>query len=308
MNGLPSVCFGVFDFHMARKVQVPLIDVVLGEGFKMIGKYVHSKTPIELECAKGHRFFITSNHFKRRKRCTICGNCGRMTNDIFAQKMEKFNNGIKAIGLIQNNSDKVDFICKNGHIFKTRPGILLRGYGCEICSGKRLTKEIVLQRLQPKGLVLVGDFNKVVDVRLFRCELGHTWEARVESLINSDKGCPHCAVTGFKPYLPATFYLFLLEKDGAAALGFGITNNFKRRMEAHNRSFKKSNTTATLIKTFLFQNGDDAKGLEKTLRDHPLRLNFGVIGFKRECLPLEMKEYILEKIESTVTQAAQIGA
>ena len=48
------------------------IKQVEGEGYKLIGEYVNSSTKVEIECNKGHRYFVTPNNFKKGTRCPHC--------------------------------------------------------------------------------------------------------------------------------------------------------------------------------------------------------------------------------------------
>lgn len=303
MSGLPSTCFGVYCF-MGRPIKISLEEIAQKRGYKIIGEYVNTKTPIEVECPLGHRYLVAPSHFKSGRKCIICGHCGKMTNSIFSQKMQKINNQINALEEIKNSFDKYKFICQNGHIFETRPNILLLGYGCSICSGKKLDENVIKNRLEGRGIKMIGEFLGVAKKAEFECICGNKWFAKVDSVARGGKGCLRCAKTGFKPHLPAFFYLFLLEKENNLALGFGITNNFKQRIISHNVVFKKTKTKATLIKKAFFENGSAAVSLEKLLKQHPSIKDFGIEGFKRECLPINFKDYIFSKIEEYSSSSA----
>ena len=264
----------------------------------MIGIYVSSKIPIELECPVGHRFFMTSTHFKQGQRCTICGNCGRLTNEIFTQKMAGRTDGIEALEPITNNSKKILFRCKNGHEFKTRPAILLSGCGCEICSGRRILADEVKSRLLSRGFEIIGDYSNTKTKVTLKCKEGHTWTAITTHLINNRKGCPYCATHGFKPNLPATFYLFLLVVNEQSIIGIGVTNDFHIRHIAHRSAFKKANIKSTLLQKIYFENGAKARQLEQAILIGQPTINIGITGFKRECLPIEMMPFIQRKITS----------
>jgi len=56
----------------------------------------------------------------------------------------------------------------------------------------KLTKEIVNQRLEGRGIRLVGHYDSAMKKTLFQCPEGHEWEARPDNVMN-DRGCPHCA-------------------------------------------------------------------------------------------------------------------
>lgn len=57
---------------------------------------------------------------------------------------------------------------------------------------KRLTKEIVNERLSSKGYRLIGEFTRVHDLSIFECCKKHVWEARPSNIM-SGKGCPICS-------------------------------------------------------------------------------------------------------------------
>ena len=57
---------------------------------------------------------------------------------------------------------------------------------------KKLTKEIVNERLEPRGLTLIGDFVNVATKSTFRCAEGHEWDA-LPGNVMAGSGCPHCA-------------------------------------------------------------------------------------------------------------------
>ena len=48
------------------------IKQVKDEGYKLVGDYVNSKTKLELECNKGHKYFVKPNSFKTGNRCPHC--------------------------------------------------------------------------------------------------------------------------------------------------------------------------------------------------------------------------------------------
>jgi hypothetical protein len=62
------------------------------------------------------------------------------------------------------------------------------------------------------------------------CAKGHRWKALVSSRTPpQSSGCPECSESGFKPSLPAWFYL--LYRPGEQQ--FGITNVPQKRLKTH---------------------------------------------------------------------------
>ena len=57
----------------------------------------------------------------------------------------------------------------------------------------KLTKEIVNERLEGRGLSLVGDYINTKTKTTFECDEGHQWEAEPNNILNHGSGCPHCS-------------------------------------------------------------------------------------------------------------------
>jgi hypothetical protein len=66
----------------------------------------------------------------------------------------------------------------------------------------------------------------------WKCSLGHTWIATINSRTNSGNGCPYCAEYGFKKDKDAWFYL--MGRAGEQQLG--ITNDLETRLKVHERN------------------------------------------------------------------------
>jgi hypothetical protein len=299
--GCPS-CAGRSPLEAAKKVE----DVAKQRKYKVLVPYTRSKIPLTLECEYGHVFKIKADKLRIGQGCNICGSCKNLKTDIFHQRMAIKNTGIVALDPIKNNSEKIRFRCKNGHEFKTSPAILLMGCGCEICSGRRLSIEDVKSRLLSRGIELIGNYSNTTSKANLRCKEGHTWSAVITHLINNRKGCPYCTPHGFKPNLPATFYLFLLIVNGQSIVGIGVTNNFKTRQIQHRYAFKKAEIKWTLLQKIYFESGAKARELEQAILAGQPTINIGISGFKRECLPVEMMPFIQSKIASYTNQQPQL--
>ncbi len=64
------------------------------------------------------------------------------------------------------------------------------------------------------------------------CKEGHRWKAQVASRA-SGRGCPECALYGFKPDRDA--WLYLLQDKKRGIMKIGITNDFDERVGLHKR-------------------------------------------------------------------------
>ncbi|OOZ61597.1 zinc-ribbon domain-containing protein [Solemya velum gill symbiont] len=56
---------------------------------------------------------------------------------------------------------------------------------------KKLTKEIVNQRLSDREIELVGEYSNKAKITTFRCQNGHEWQASPGNVMRGT-GCPHC--------------------------------------------------------------------------------------------------------------------
>ena len=56
---------------------------------------------------------------------------------------------------------------------------------------KRLTKEIVNERLVDRGIVMLDEYVRQTVKARFECSCGNVWEARPNNIL-SGKGCPEC--------------------------------------------------------------------------------------------------------------------
>jgi hypothetical protein len=57
---------------------------------------------------------------------------------------------------------------------------------------KRLTRDIVNDRLFDRGIQLISEFITTKHKSSFQCNKGHEWDANVASVLK-ERGCPHCA-------------------------------------------------------------------------------------------------------------------
>ena len=100
---------------------------------------------------------------------------------------------IRMIGEYLGSQIKTEFICDHGHKWHAFPNMVMSGRGCPYCAGNApLTKEIVNERIYPRGLYLIGEYTGVSKKTLFECSHGHQWEAAPNDVMVGN-GCPHCS-------------------------------------------------------------------------------------------------------------------
>lgn len=57
----------------------------------------------------------------------------------------------------------------------------------------RLTPKVIAERLAPRGIKMISEYNTAGRLATFECQHGHIWRVTAGSVINSKSGCPHCA-------------------------------------------------------------------------------------------------------------------
>ena len=115
----------------------------------------------------------------------------KLTKEIVNQRLKS--RGIKLTGHYTGARDKTTFRCPEGHQWMATPDSVARRNGCPHCAGKApLSKEIVNQRLESRGIKLIGHYDGAMKKTLFQCPEGHEWLA-IPNSVMSGNGCPHCA-------------------------------------------------------------------------------------------------------------------
>jgi hypothetical protein len=153
----------------------------------------------------------------------------KLTAEIINRRLSS--NGIRLIGDYIGAHVKSLFLCKNGHKWEARPNNVLRKTGCALCNSKKLSNEIINDRLLDRNISLISSYIGTLEKASFQCHLGHQWSARVSSVLNGTN-CNVCSPGGFKSDLPAWEYVLKYE----SFIKFGITNDLERRMSEHRRN------------------------------------------------------------------------
>jgi len=179
---------------------VTLIQVPYHTNFIKLGKWIKDKCEKE-----GFKFDRTSKDFNYK------------TFDIYSpKKMEELQEiaeikGGKCLSKKYiNNSTKLKWQCKEGHIWETAPSNIRSGKWCLVCSVKKQTefwsnqfgkavdyKEKELENMQTiaegkKGKCLSKEYVKNSIKLEFQCANGHIWKTKAENIKNG-KWCYKCS-------------------------------------------------------------------------------------------------------------------
>ena len=119
--------------------------------------------------------------------------CRLSTEDVVTRLSEK---GFTLVGEYEGRTrSRCTVKCSKGHLWTAIVGNLLKnnGTGCPHCIGKaQLTMGEVQRRLDSRKIKFLGTTPRVSRHAKFECEKGHTWSARLSSVM-SDTSCPHCS-------------------------------------------------------------------------------------------------------------------
>jgi len=98
-----------------------------------------------------------------------------------------------------NNSTKLEWKCKEGHVWLARPNDIKQGKWCPICGIKRVSdkKRLTIEEMQKisrsrGGTCLSTDYINNRTKLQWECKKGHIWLARPADVKNG-KWCPDCA-------------------------------------------------------------------------------------------------------------------
>ena len=225
-------------------------------GIELIGDYIRNKDHTLFSCSNNHTWKALPNSVLRGTGCPHCSNNFLLTKKNVNERIK--HRGIELIGEYIRNKDHTLFRCSNNHTWKAVPCNVLRGTGCPRCSNNfLLTTEDIKERIKDRGIELIGDYITADIPVLFRCANNHTWKTTTNNLYRT--GCPECNDGGgFKTFKAGHGYLL----DFGHFIKFGISNVLPRRLTEH----KRNNGKFTVIKTKLFDNGQDALDWENDIK------------------------------------------
>jgi len=93
-----------------------------------------------------------------------------------------------------NSTTKLEWQCKNGHVWKSTPTNIRTGRWCSVCSHR---KKLTIEEMQKIAKSRSGECLSKVYVNHYtklrwRCKHGHVWEA-VPMSVKVGSWCPMCA-------------------------------------------------------------------------------------------------------------------
>lgn len=267
-------------------------------------KYVNYYTKVKIICSIHGIFDMSPDIHLRSANCPKCIGHYTPTTEEFLVDLK--NKGFLKEGGIHENINFKDFIYtkqqtlsivydKNNIKHLIRPISLLCGHNLSIKSAVDKTAYIITQFKLIHGdrydysLVIYKGYNYKVKII---CKTHGIFEILPDAHL-SGSGCQLCANGGFNPNKEGYFYIIELEKGGIKSIGYGISNIVKKRINQHKRTFKETNTKYTVLAIYHFEYGFNTLKMETMVKKHNTNVNFGIEGFRSECLEYESKDYLI---------------
>jgi len=175
--------------------------------------YINVFTELEWQCEKGHIWKANPHAIKRGGWCPVCSlerakydwkNQSGTASEFQKNELDvlrnlaKMKDGECLSDTYINNSTKLKWKCKEGHIWETKSGNIKFGKWCPKCSYEyrgSLTRGNIaeMQKIaENRGGKCLSEKFVNVDTKLrWQCKEGHIWEA-VPSSIKRGSWCPEC--------------------------------------------------------------------------------------------------------------------
>ncbi|HDR4448763.1 TPA: hypothetical protein QCQ08_001369 [Bacillus cereus] len=182
------------DFYKSSTVLDELREIAKVRGGSLLSAfYINSKTPLKWQCSKGHIWKARPNNIKNGSWCPNCSGLKRNTIE-YMHKLAKAKGGKCLSTSYVNNRSELLWQCTKGHIWETKPLVIVNGRWCPECSGKKkLTiEDMKLAAHKKGGECLSFDYPPNGERLKWRCAKGHEWEA-TSNAIRNGQWCRKCS-------------------------------------------------------------------------------------------------------------------
>lgn len=174
-------------------VKEKLLEHVSSRGGKIISEGQTFQEKYLFECEKEHRWKAKLYDIMNGHWCPKCAMLDPEGAELrFREAIEE--KGGLVLGTYVNNRTKVYVRCVNGHEYQVLPTSICQGLDCVQCTGRNIAsrskrfEEYVLSR----NGVLLSEYKQAgIKVKL-KCEKGHVWEAKPNSMLSRKSWCPVC--------------------------------------------------------------------------------------------------------------------
>lgn len=162
-------------------------------------EYENVFTSLKWQCSEGHIWESAANNIIQGAWCHICGRIKaglskRLGLDIF-KKADRAKGGICLSTEYVGLHSKLQFKCKNGHVFSAEPAsILHQGSWCRTCYGteKKTIEEMHKIAADRNGKCLSKNYVNAYDLLKWQCSNNHIFKKRYSD-IYIGQWCPECS-------------------------------------------------------------------------------------------------------------------
>jgi len=163
------------------------------KGECLSNKYINKDKKLKWKCKEGHLFEKRLGSINKNSWCPKCSGKKKYTLEEVCQYAITKNGNCLSKEYI-NSSTKMEWKCKEGHIWENTFGHIKHGQWCPYCSGKynnniELCKEIAISR---GGECLSKDYINSSTKMKWKCKEGHVWNTNFENIKLSGSWCPKC--------------------------------------------------------------------------------------------------------------------
>ncbi|OFX32547.1 MAG: hypothetical protein A2X08_03720 [Bacteroidetes bacterium GWA2_32_17] len=151
-------------------------------------KYINSQAKLKWQCAKGHIW--ESANIRKGTWCPYC--FGNKRHNIGEMRQIAKSRGGKCLSKeYVNQTTKLKWKCKEGHIWSTKPDNIKRGTWCPRCAKTiKYTIEEMQQIAEARGGKCLSEKYTDNKTKLkWQCAKGHIWES---AIVIKGSWCPYC--------------------------------------------------------------------------------------------------------------------
>ena len=182
-------------------------------GWCLSEEYINQLTKLTWKCSEGHIWGTIPKHIRKGTWCPICSRKKEnryfhkdVTIEMLKQKAEEKSGHCLSDKYI-NQVTKLNFQCKEGHIFEATPSSILRGTWCPHCAGKHKYSIEKMQEIAKErgGKCLSLTYKSIHSKLLWECANGHQFQTIPRHVMNGH-WCPNCTI-----YLNEQLCRYILE-------------------------------------------------------------------------------------------------
>lgn len=160
------------------------------EGYQLLDQYSSKKKRLRFICPNKHKYSISWGNWNSGSRCAIC------SGKVITRKQVK--DTFEAEGYIlltkyqRNNTQKLNFICPEGHKHKITWADFQAGCRCAKCNKPKVDPEFVQEFFLAAGYKPLNRYERAESKITYVCPKGHKHSFTWNSFKNGCR-CPECA-------------------------------------------------------------------------------------------------------------------